>query len=167
MFGLGRELDSPELWVPPGGTVQLQQFGGFFGVETMFETVFTIAEYAEREPFRTAAGPEITAFKVPHYTVDSYAFRVTNGEKTLAYSADSAPSDQLIEMARDADLFLCEATLIDSEADSLPRGHLSADEAVAAFEAAEAKRLLLTHRPEELPLDAALEQAVPGMVVEI
>jgi ribonuclease BN (tRNA processing enzyme) len=99
--------------------------------------------------------------------VDSYAFRITDGLTTLAYSADSAPSEQLVEMARGADLFLCEATLIDSDADSLPRGHLSADEAVAAFEAAGARRLLLTHRPEELPLDASLEQAAPGLVVEI
>jgi ribonuclease BN (tRNA processing enzyme) len=167
MFGLGRELDPPELWVPPGGIAQLRTFGGFFGIETMFESVFTIAEYTERAPFATAAGPEITAFRVPHYTVESYAFRITDGEKTLAYSADSAPSEQLVEMARDADLFLCEATLIDSDADSLPRGHLSADEAVAAFEAAGARRLLLTHRPDELPVDNSLELAAPGMQIEI
>jgi ribonuclease BN (tRNA processing enzyme) len=167
MFGLGRKLDSPELWVPPGGTAQLQQFGGFFGVETMFEGVFTVAEYADRESFRTSAGLELIPFKVPHYNVDCYAFRVTDGRKTLAYSGDSAPSEQLIEMARDADLFVCEATLIDSEADSLPRGHLSADEAIAASEAAGAKRLVLTHRPDELPLDDALERATPGLEIEL
>ena len=167
MFGLGRELDSPELWVPPGGTAQLQQFGGFFGIETMFDGVFTVAEYADRESFRTSAGLELIPFKVPHYNIDCYAFRVTDGRKTLAYSGDSAPSEQLVEMARDADLFVCEATLIDSEADSLPRGHLSADEAIAASEAAGAKRLVLTHRPDELPLDDALERATPGLEIEL
>ena len=118
-------------------------------------------------PFRTSAGLELIPFKVPHYTIDCYAFRVTDGRKTLAYSGDSAPSEQLIEMARDADLFVCEATLIDSEADSLPRGHLSADEAIAASEAARAKRLVLTHRPDELPLDDALERATPGLEIEL
>jgi ribonuclease BN (tRNA processing enzyme) len=166
MFGLGRELDSPELWVPPGGTAQLQQFGGFFGIESMFDGVFTVVEYADRQPFRTSAGLELIPFKVPHYTIDCYAFRVTDGRKTLAYSGDSAPSEQLIEMAHDADLFVCEATLIDSEADSLPRGHLSAD-AIAASDAAGAKRLVLTHRPDELPLDPALERAEPGLEIEI
>ena len=161
----------PELVGSPrharGGIAQLQTFGGFFGIETMFESVFTIAEYTERAPFATGAGLEVTAFRVPHYTVESYGFRITDGQTTLAYSADSAPSEQLVEMARDADLFLCEATLIDSDADSLPRGHLSADEAVAAFERSGAKRLLLTHRPEELPLDDSLEQAAPGLKIEI
>ena len=36
--------------------------------------------------------------------------------------------------ARDADLFVCEATLLRGELDGEPRGHLSLDEAVAAFE---------------------------------
>jgi ribonuclease BN (tRNA processing enzyme) len=166
MFGLDRNGEGPELWVPPGGIDQLRQFGGFFGTETMFADVFELAEYAEREPFKTRAGFEVTALKVPHYLVDSFAFRITNGDRTLAYSGDAAPSENLIEAARDADLLLCEATLIDSEADSLPRGHLSADEAAATAEAAGVKRLLLTHRPQELPIDGSLEQARPGMEIE-
>jgi ribonuclease BN (tRNA processing enzyme) len=167
MFGLGRETDPPELWVPPGGIAQLAQFGRFFGTETMFEGVFELAEYAERTPFRTAAGLEVTPVWVPHYTIDTYALRVTNGDRTLAYSGDCAPSRQLTDMAQDADLFLCEATLIDSEADALPRGHLSIAEAVAVFEESGAKRLLLTHRPDELPVDEGLERAQPGLVLEI
>jgi ribonuclease BN (tRNA processing enzyme) len=166
MFGLGRESDTPELWVPPGGIAQLQQFGAFFGTETMFEGVFTLAEYAERQPFWTA-GVEITPIKVPHYLIDTYALRVTDGQRTLAYSGDCAPSEQLVEMARDSDLFLCEATLIDSEADSLPRGHLSIPEVLEAFEESGAKRLLLTHRPDELPVDEGLEKAQPRLEVEI
>ena len=167
MFGLGRQVDTPELWVPPGGIGQLEQFGGFFGTEDMFERVFELAEYSERTPFRTAAGLEVTPVRVPHYQIETYALRVTNGDRTLAYSGDCAPSEQLAEMARDADLFLCEATLIDSDADSLPRGHLSIPEALAAFEAAGAKRLLITHRPDELPVDDGFERAQPGMEVEI
>jgi ribonuclease BN (tRNA processing enzyme) len=167
MFGLGRKTDTPELWVPPGGIAQLQQFGTFFGTETMFEGVFKLAEYVDGEPFRTAAGLEITPVRVPHYLVLTFALRVTNGARTLAYSGDCAPSPQLVDMARDADLFLCEATLIDSDADSLPRGHLSIAEAVEAFQASGAKRLLLTHRPDELPVDEGLEKAQPGLMVEI
>ena len=67
------------------------------------------------------------------------------------YSGDSAPSAELVESARDADLFVCEATLLRGELDGEPRGHLSLDEAVEAFEASGAKRLLVTHRPRELP----------------
>jgi ribonuclease BN (tRNA processing enzyme) len=167
MFGLGRSTPTPELWVPPGGIAQLMEFGRFFGTETMFENVFALAEYAERAPFRTATGLTVTPVRVPHYLIETYALRVTNGTRTLAYSGDCAPSEQLVEMAHDADLFLCEATLIDADGDAQPRGHLSADEAVAAFEASGAKRLLLTHRPDELALDASLERAQPGMVVDL
>ena len=87
--------------------------------------------------------------------MQTYGFRVSNSDRTLAYSGDSAPSERLATLAEDVDLFLCEATLERGELDGEPRGHLSADEAVAAFQASGAKRLLLTHRPKELPLDAA------------
>ena len=47
------------------------------------------------------------------------------------------------------------------------RGHLASDEAVEAFEASGAKRLLLTHRPHERPLDSSLQQVHDGMEVEV
>ena len=47
------------------------------------------------------------------------------------------------------------------------RGHLAADEAEEAFEASGAKRLLLTHRPKERPLDPAFEQVHDGYETEI
>ena len=87
--------------------------------------------------------------------------------RTLAYSGDAAPSDRLVELARDVDLFLCEATLERGELDGEPRGHLSADEAIAAFKASGARRLLLTHRPAELPLDEGLERAFDGLELEL
>ena len=38
---------------------------------------------------------------------------------------------------------------------------------MAAFEASGAKRLLLTHRPDELTLDAGLEQAHDGLQLDV
>jgi ribonuclease BN (tRNA processing enzyme) len=64
--------------------------------------------------------------------LETYAFRVENGSRLLAYSGDSAPCPQLVDAARDADLFVCEATLLRGELDGEPRGHLSLDEAVEA-----------------------------------
>jgi len=166
LFGLGLEDEMPELWVPPGGNDQLTAFGTQFGTPDMFERVFQIREYEERVPC-AAAGFELSAFKVPHYLIDTYAFRVTNGTRVLTYSGDSAPSEQLVEAARDADLFVCEATLATSNSDAKPRGHVSAEEAIAAFKASGAKRLLLTHRPQELPVEGDWEQAEPGMQLEV
>jgi ribonuclease BN (tRNA processing enzyme) len=166
MWGLGRDTKRPELWLPPGGRKELAAFGTRFGTPDMFVRVFEPKEYVEGEPF-TAAGLELTAIRLPHYTVQTYGFRVANDTRTLAYSGDSAPSERLAELADGVDLFLCEATLETGEADGQPRGHLSAEEAVSAFEASGAKRLVLTHRPQELPLDDDLEQARDGLELDV
>jgi ribonuclease BN (tRNA processing enzyme) len=113
------------------------------------------------------SGLELRAVRVPHYTLRTYALRVTDGERVLAYSGDSGPSDKLAEVARDADLFICEATLERGELDGDLRGHLSADEALEAYRDSGARRLLLTHRPKELPLDNGLEQVYDGLVVDV
>jgi ribonuclease BN (tRNA processing enzyme) len=72
-----------------------------------------------------------------------------------------------VESARDADLFVCEATLLRGELDGEPRGHLSLDEAVEAFEASNAKRLLVTHRPRELPTPDSFELAYDGLEIDV
>jgi ribonuclease BN (tRNA processing enzyme) len=167
MFGPGRGTPTPELWVPPGGGVELAQFGDKFGVPRMFSDGFELREYAESEPFETC-GLSITPVRVPHYNLLTFALRVTDGDATLAYSGDSAPSPALAEVARDADLFLCEATLAEGrEGNNGIRGHLSADEAVAAFRDSGARRLVIIHRPDELPLADGLERARDGDVYEV
>jgi ribonuclease BN (tRNA processing enzyme) len=166
MYGLGRELPVPELWVQPGGRAELEEFGERLGMRDMFERTFTLLEYAENEPFE-AAGLEVTAIRLPHYKLTTYGFRVSNERHTLAYSGDSGPSERLSELARDVDLFVCEATLERGELDGQPRGHLALDEALAAYGASGAKRLLITHRPQELPVDAWLELARDGLELQI
>ncbi len=166
MVGPGKEADKPKLWLPPEGRDRLLEFGAMLGWEEMWEAAFELRDYEEEEPFE-AAGMTITAYRVPHYTLRTYGLRVSNGDRTLAYSGDSGPSERLTELARGADLFLCEATLERGEYDGNPRGHLAADEAVEAFEASGARRLLLTHRPTELSLPPGLEQTFDGLEVDV
>ena len=123
-------------------------------------------DYPEDEPVEIG-GLHAARPAPPHYTLLTFGLRVTNGGHTLAYSGDCGPDAALADLARDVDLFVCEATLERGELDGTPRGHLSADEAVAAFEASGARRLLLTHRPGELPVEDGLELAYDGLVVEI
>lgn len=156
----------PELWLPPEGRDRLHDFGAQLGWDEMWERAFDLRDYAEDEAFE-AAGLTVRPVRLPHYRLRTYGLRVENGSRTLAYSGDTGPSERLAELARDADLFLCEATLERGELDGEPRGHLSADEALSAFAASGAARLLLTHRPHELPLAAGLEQASDGLVLEI
>ena len=166
LYGLGHDLPRVELWLSPSGGQQLSEFGERFGWADMFERVFDLRVYEGGKPFR-AAGFEILPLQLPHYTLETYGFRVRNDERTLAYSGDSGPSEQLAELARDADLFVCEAALLTGEADGLPRGHLSLDEAQEAYVASGARRLLITHRPHELPTDDGFELAYDGLDIEV
>jgi ribonuclease BN (tRNA processing enzyme) len=167
MFGPGRDVPSPQLWLPPGGKDELGRFGEKLGFAGMFDG-FELREYVEGQAF-AADGLSITPVRVPHYQLQTYGLRVSDGTSMLAYSGDSAPSPHLVDVARDADLFLCEATLKESReggADGL-RGHLSAAEAIAHFEESGARRLVIIHRPDELPLPDGIERASDGDVYEI
>jgi len=164
-FGAGRDAKPPELWVPPGGRATLEAFGEKLGFAEQLDRAFVLHEYDDSAPFE-AAGFEVTPVRLVHYDELTFGLRVTDGHRTVAYSGDTAPTPRLSELARDADLFLCEATLAQAEP-SDDRGHLDAGEAVAAFQASGAKRLVVIHRPDELPLPAGLERARDGLELEV
>jgi ribonuclease BN (tRNA processing enzyme) len=156
----------PDLWVHAGGRTVLEEFGARFGFVDMFDRVFTVREYADAQSF-TAAGFDLTPVRLSHYTLETYGFRISDGGTTIAYSGDTGPNEELVELARDTDLFVCEATLENSADDADLRGHLSADEALAAAARSGTKRVLLTHRPAELGLPAGIERAHDGLELEL
>jgi ribonuclease BN (tRNA processing enzyme) len=161
--GQGQTPRKPVLWVPAGGIATLAKFGGMLGFVDMFERVFELEEYKPGVAFG-AGGSLVTATAVPHYTLDAYALRVDSEDRTLVYSGDSGPAQALVDAARGADLFVCEATLLNADAERDLRGHLTLDEALATFEAARAKQLLITHRPAELDTPKDLDLAYDGLV---
>jgi ribonuclease BN (tRNA processing enzyme) len=165
-LGTNGSMPKPALWVQPGGAEFLEALGDRLGFPDMFERTFHLSEYAPDTPF-TIGELAVTPTRVPHYLLQTYSFRVQANGTVLTYSGDSGPSDELVESARDADLFVCEATLLRGELDGQPRGHLSLDEAVEAFEASRAKRLLVTHRPSELPTPDEFELAYDGLELEV
>ena len=163
--GPGSEVTPPKLYVPAGGRARLAAIGTQLAHDSMFDETFEIVEFAGDEPF-TAAGFRLTARRMQHYGDHAYGFTVETGSKRLAYSGDTGPTAALAELARGADLFLCEATLERAEDDSEPRGHLSPAEAADAFEASGAGRLVLVHRPADLEA-GAYELARDGLVIEV
>ncbi|HVU78881.1 MAG TPA: MBL fold metallo-hydrolase [Gaiellaceae bacterium] len=158
LMGPAAGTRGPALWLPPESRADLD------ALASGFDEAFDVREYAERSRFSVGA-LSITPLRVPHYDRPTWALRVEAGGRVLAYSADTSPSPALVDCARGADLFLCEATL--DGPDREPRGHLRADEAAAAAEEAGAQRLLLVHRPVELPPPHGLEAATDGLVVEL
>ena len=136
---MGGAPPAPVLYIPQGGRPDLD------ALASRFDEAFDVREYDG--PF-DAAGFRVTPHRVAHYAQPTWGLRVERNGVTFAYSADTGPTDVLVELALDADLCLCEATL--SEPESEPRGHLTHEEAAAYAQRAGAKRLLLTHRPVEL-----------------
>ncbi len=132
----------------------------------MFEQAFELREYEAGRMFEVA-GLEVTPHRVLHYELVAFGFRVAQNGTVLAYSGDSGPSAELPVLAHEADLFLCEATLEQPNPEGGTRGHLAANEAQEAFEASGAKRLLLTHRPSERPLEPEFEQVYDGFELEL
>jgi len=165
LHGPGGGVEPAELHLPPGGREYLAGIAVQLGGERdLFERTFDVSEYAPDVP-REVAGFEVVPLRVLHYRAETFGARVSDGQTTLAYSADSAPTDGLVELARGSDLFLCEATLADGEPE--PRGHLSLAEAESVFAASGSSRLLVTHRPRELPVGDGVELAREGLEIEL
>jgi ribonuclease BN (tRNA processing enzyme) len=95
------------------------------------------------------AGVRLRSARVEH-VCESYALRVEHGGHRLVYSGDTGPCPGLVELARGADVLLCEATWphTSDEWDAPPPGvHLSGRQAGEHAAAAGVGRLLLTHVP--------------------
>jgi ribonuclease BN (tRNA processing enzyme) len=91
-------------------------------------------------------GPfEILSRKVVH-PIASYGMRITDGTSTLVYSADTGPTDLLIDLAKDADAFLCEASFVESAVNP-PALHLTGAEAGHYAKQSGVGQLLVTHVP--------------------
>jgi ribonuclease BN (tRNA processing enzyme) len=153
----------PALHAPPGARAALRRLCGAWGSETLIENAFELIEY---DP---AAGLELDGLRarfrlVPHY-VPSYAVDLDGGGARLVFSADCGPNEALVELARDADLLLIEATL--AKPDLEDGAHLTAAEAGEIGRRAGVKRLVLTHFSDMLDsavVRASGEQAFGGAV---
>ena len=85
----------------------------------------------------------ITSVRSNH-PVECHALRLEAGGRTLAYTADTGASQAVVDLARDVDLLLSEATWPHDTA-APPDLHLSGTEAGEHATRAGARRLLLTH----------------------
>lgn len=96
----------------------------------------------------TVAGIAVEARAVDHL-VETYALRLEHGGHSLVYSGDTGPCAALVELARGADVLLCEATWphtgIWGDGEPPPGVHLSGRQAGEHATAAGVGRLVLTH----------------------
>lgn len=120
------------------------------------DDVFDIHEVVAREelevgPFRLATAPM-------RHSVPTFGVRVDADGRAVAFSADTGPTEELVTLARDADLLVAEASWQDDERERPPI-HLTAREAGEAATEAGAGRLILTHIRPYLDWDRSREEA--------
>jgi ribonuclease BN (tRNA processing enzyme) len=101
--------------------------------------------------FREWSGPAtigpFTVVPVPvAHPVPAFGLRISADGATLGYTGDTGPCDAVDEVARDADLFLAEASFLEGR-DNPPDLHLTGADAGAAAGRAGARQLVLTHVP--------------------
>lgn len=165
----GRDGHRPQLWAPPGSAAALRAVGRALGMDDPVAQAFALTEY---DPDREHnLGPFTLNFReVPHY-VSTWAcdLRSPDGRR-LTFGADCGPNDVIVELARDTDLLMLEATEgAEPHPGGVPRGHLTGGEAGELARRAGARRLLVTHYSDLLDssqLRAATEGAF-GRAVEL
>ncbi|OQP03520.1 MBL fold metallo-hydrolase [Geobacillus sp. 44B] len=100
--------------------------------------------YHPEEPLQV--GPfHITFMKTVH-PVTCYAMRITAGEETVVYTADSSYLPEFAPFAKNADLLICECNFYAGQ-NAAPAGHMTSEEAASIACDAGVAELWLTHLP--------------------
>lgn len=164
------------VYIPPGGREKLNHLAAAIAERPgFFETAFAITEYESGQRFEI--GPFVVVpHSVGHY-VPAFSMDITGpGGERVIYAGDMGPSDDVIELARGAELLILEATLESGETDDARRGHLDASEAIEHVARSGVVQGLLVHYPSErrgiiaelcAASGAPVEPSLPGMVVDV
>lgn len=151
------------VWAPPGAQRKLDAwFQLLSGNPDTYRNALELHEYDAGEEFRVG-GLRVTAVAVEH-NVPAFGFTVAGGRRTLAYSGDTRLCDAVVELARDAQLFVCEATLQEGvgDAEFVRRQrlvHMTARQAGEAAAKAGCRALALTHLMYYLDPEVSVRQA--------
>jgi ribonuclease BN (tRNA processing enzyme) len=134
---------------PPGVEKRVREamevfFPGSTRIERKFETRFV--ELADR--VAVEVGPvHVTGFEVSHASgAPPFALRIAGEGKVVAYSGDTEWTENLVDAARGADLFIAEALFYDKRV----RYHLDLATLLEHRARLECRRLILTHMGEDV-----------------
>lgn len=115
----------------------------FEKADAFFDGVMDLRTYDDEAA--VGIGSFTLRFAPTRHYIRAFAIRVEAGAVALTYSADTAPEENVVALARGAGIFLCEAALGADGREEEPRGHSNAREAGEMAEKAGAKHLVLTH----------------------
>jgi ribonuclease BN (tRNA processing enzyme) len=121
---------------------------------TELDGLYTFAPHVPRR----SVGEAVLRTAVVDHPCEAYALRVEHGGRSLVFSGDTGPCQGLVDLARGADVLLCEASW--PHTDAMPAGvHLSGRQAGEHATAAGVGRLLLTHVPVWTDAEEMLAEA--------
>lgn len=149
----------------PAGTLErLAAAYGDDGAGRM-DHVYDVVGWADGA--QVAVGPfSVVARRVEH-PVEAYGLRIGHAGRVVAYSGDTDACDALVDLARDADVLLAEASFQEGRDDAHRGVHLTGRRAGEVAAAAGARALVLTHLPPWTDPDvvrAEAEQVYAGPV---
>ena len=122
-----------------------------------FDDVFDHHEVGHGDQIEV--GPARITFARSLHPVPAVSTRIEVEGVTVVYSGDSAGGEDLVEIARGADLLLCEATWTGDIADYPQDIHLTARGAAEVANAAGVDRLVLTHLAGATDRDLVMAEA--------
>jgi ribonuclease BN (tRNA processing enzyme) len=145
-YGTRRRAAKLPVYLPPGGIAMIRKLVSAFPHEggDFLNDAFALAEYDPAQPLALEGGASLRFAHTAHY-IPAFAVRWDRDGASVTYSADTAPDERVVALARDTDVFLCEATLRRGEVERGLRGHSSAADAAAMAQDAGVRRLVLTH----------------------
>jgi ribonuclease BN (tRNA processing enzyme) len=150
-YGSKRRATRLPVWMPPGGVAMLRAITSPFANEgngDFLDEAFDLKEFDPANPL--LLGPGQLRFAPTTHYITSFAIRYERSGTSITYSADTAPDQRVVELARGTDLFLCEATLLPGETEHGGiRGHSSAKDAAQMAVDARVARLVLTHYSQD------------------
>lgn len=170
------------LWLPPGGREILDGLAGPLDLDhhspLFFDQSFQVAEY---NPIDSLQIGEIAIdFARTQHPMPAWAMRIARAgsDRAIGYTSDTGPITSLGTFFRGVDTLICEATLLESDANPMERSHLTAAEAGRLATTCQANALVLTHFWEELgterlrsaaseAFDGPIELAWPGVEITI
>jgi ribonuclease BN (tRNA processing enzyme) len=164
-----------QVLLPPGGRERMAELAAAITERVgFFDDALDVREYDPATEL-TIGDLEVGFIPGRHY-VPAWGCRLRDAAgRRIVVSGDTGPNDGLAEAARDADLLIVEATLLDSAEDDPVRGHLTIDEAIGIGRIARVGRTVLVHhrlRDHDALISASLGSTGvvvgrPGLVIEL
>jgi ribonuclease BN (tRNA processing enzyme) len=151
------------VYAPPGAEAKFDAWFKLLSSNPdVYRGALDLVEYEAGEVLKIG-GLRVEPRAVEH-NVPSFGCTIDAGRRRLAYSSDSRACDALVELARDAQLFLCEATLQEGVGDAefvrrQMMAHMTANQAGQIAAKAGPRALVLTHLMYHLDAEVSKRQA--------